>query len=108
MASRRRQHEQREALEKERDERIHALLADDQKEEYDALLQEYASKLAALTEERKQWFQKAMEQTKEILTEAQRQKYEELLKKQAESRQQRSKGMGAPSGSSETTPQRGE
>jgi Spy/CpxP family protein refolding chaperone len=76
-----RQHEQRQALLKERDEAVQGLMNDGQKAKYDEVMRTYGAKLAALEESRKKAFEEAVERTKKILTESQRKKYEELLQK---------------------------
>ena len=76
-------HEQRQALQKERDEAIRALLNAGQKAKYDEVMKNYAEKIAALEETRKKAFDEAVERTKKILTGPQRKKYEELLKSHA-------------------------
>ena len=91
--------EQREAWEKERDQRIRAMLTAEQQAQYDELMRERAARLAALAEARKKAFEDAVEQTKAILTEPQRKKYEEILKRQADFHRRRyegAEGSGAP------------
>jgi len=76
--------EQREALRQERDKAIVALLSQEQRARYDAILKDYAAKEATLSEQRKQAFEEAVRRTKEILTPEQATKYEELMQKQRE------------------------
>ena len=75
------QREQRQVLQKERDDAIRGLLKQDQKAQYEEVMKKYAEKLAALDDARKKAFDEAVERTKQILTESQRKKYEELLQK---------------------------
>ena len=75
--------EQRQALQKERDEAVRGLLNEGQKAKYEEVMKKYAEKIAALEETRKKAFDEAVERTKKILTESQRKKYEELLKSHA-------------------------
>ena len=79
----RQQREQREALRRERDEAVQALLTEEQKKQYEEAMQTYARKSEALAAERRKAFDEAVERTKQILTEPQREKYEELLKQRA-------------------------
>ena len=72
--------EQRQALQKERDEAIRALLSEEQKAKYEGVLQDYSRKQAELRKERENLFQEAVKKTEKILTEDQRKKYEELRK----------------------------
>jgi Spy/CpxP family protein refolding chaperone len=88
------QREQRQALQKERDEAVQALMNESQKAQYDEVMKTYAAKLAALEESRKKAFEGAVERTKKILTEPQRKKYEELLQKHGG----RHMGFGPPGG----------
>ncbi|HRU06160.1 MAG TPA: periplasmic heavy metal sensor [Candidatus Brocadiia bacterium] len=73
-------HVERQALEKERDEAIQALLTEEQKARYDEVMKSFSAKVAAQAEERKKAFDDAVESTKKILNEKQRAKYEEILK----------------------------
>ena len=75
------QREQRQALQKERDDAVRGLLKEDQKAPYEEVMKKYAEKLAVLEDVRKKAFDEAVERTKQILTESQRKKYEELLQK---------------------------
>ena len=84
--------EQREALKQERDQAITALLTEEQRSRYEAILQDYARKEGEMSEQRKQAFEEAIRRTKEILTPEQAGKYEELMKKQRE------RGFGPPHG----------
>jgi Spy/CpxP family protein refolding chaperone len=84
--------EQSKALRQERDQAIVALLTDEQRPRYDAILKEYERKQGELSEQRKQAFEEAIKRTKEILTPEQATKYEELIKKERE------RGFGPPRG----------
>jgi len=72
-------HEQREAVAKQRDEAIRALLTKEQTPRYEQITADYQRKRDELGEQRKKLFRQAVEQTKEILTEDQRARYEEIL-----------------------------
>jgi Spy/CpxP family protein refolding chaperone len=72
--------ERRRQLQKERDESIVQILTDEQKQRYDAAVQNYTAKLADLNKEREKTFQDAVARTKLILTDSQRQHYDEILK----------------------------
>jgi len=84
--------EQGKALRQERDQAITALLTDEQRSRYDAVLKDYARKEAEMSEQRKQAFEAAIKRTKEILTPEQAAKYDELMQKQRE------RGFGPPRG----------
>jgi Spy/CpxP family protein refolding chaperone len=84
--------DRRSALAQDRDQAVLALLTEEQRVKYDAILQDHAAKLEALSQERKRAFENAVERTKEILTPEQAAKYEELMKKQ------RDRGPGGPPG----------
>jgi len=77
----RRQEERRRQLRRQRDEAIGALIRPEDRGKYDAIHAEYAEQSAALDREMRAGFQKAVEQTKEILSPQQREKYEILLKR---------------------------
>lgn len=88
-----RQHgEQRRAAGEERDKAIVGILTPQQQPKYDQIQQDYARKLAELSQQRKGAFDQAVERTKQILTPEQAKLYEELLKKQHE------RGFGGPRG----------
>ena len=108
MTSFPKQREQRNALVKEREERIHALLNKDQRVKYDEVMRDYANKSAALADERKKQFEAAQEQTKQILTEEQQRKYEELMKRQPGFRRQPREESSVSGTSSKTTPHSGD
>jgi len=80
----RRQGDQRRVLGQERDQAIAALMAPEQKPQYEKILQDYTRKVDELSQERKKAFDQAVERTKQILTPDQAAKYEELLKKMPE------------------------
>ena len=77
------EHEQRQALQKERDEAIRGLLSNGQKAKYEEVMQKYTQKLAALEDGRKKAFEEAVERTKQILTDSQRTKYLQLLQERS-------------------------
>lgn len=81
MGSRR---ENRRALVWERDEAIVALLTDEQRPQYEQIVQEYKRKTDELSQERQRRIQEAVERTKQILTPEQAGKYEELRKQRTE------------------------
>jgi len=74
--------EQKEKLQKERDEAIEELLTDEQKARFKDILDEYSQKIDELAQAKKTLFLEAVEKTKRILSEPQGKKYEELLKEQ--------------------------
>ena len=84
--SRRFQSDQRQAFQKQRDEAVRAILAEEQKVKYDAVLKDYANKMAELGKAREKAFQEAVEKTKLILNAEQQKKYEEWLKSTREER----------------------
>jgi len=95
--SRPKQGEQRRKIREERDEAIRGLLTEDQKAQYEEVMQRYARSSAALDEARRKAFEEAMERTKEILTDSQRKKYEELLKRRLSRRGRRHGDSGRES-----------
>lgn len=88
--------DRREALRRERDEKVRALLTDEQKAAYEALLQDYAARSAELNKERDARYQEAVRRTKEILTPEQGVKYDELLKTRLSREHWRSGGSREP------------
>jgi len=100
--------QQREVLEKERDQAVRAILTEEQQEKYDEIMRDFSSKVAALSETRRKTFQEAVEQTKKILNESQRRKYEELLKKEGEWYRSRHEGSRPQDPDSPGPPHRGE
>jgi Spy/CpxP family protein refolding chaperone len=108
------QREKREALQKERDEALAALVTPEQKERFDEIQHTYRAKVDALSAEAKKVRDDAYEKTKAVLTEPQRVIYEELRKKRQESRN-KSRGEAATAtsadkakSSADTTQQKGE
>jgi len=93
--------EQGVALKQERDQAIVALLTQEQRPRYDAILKDHARKEGELFEQGKKAFEEATQRTKQILTPEQAGKYEELLKKQRE------KGFGPPPGGHRGPPRDG-
>ena len=78
------------ALARERDDAVEALLSEEQRAKYDAILQEHVRRLEELSQQRKRSFDEAVERTKSILTPDQAEKYDALLK--------RRDGKGGPPG----------
>jgi Spy/CpxP family protein refolding chaperone len=76
--------DRRSALAQERDQAVLALLTEEQRSRYDAIQQDYAARVEALSQERKKAFDGAVERTKAILTPEQAAKYEDLMKRQRE------------------------
>jgi uncharacterized protein YdbL (DUF1318 family) len=73
--------ERRRQLQKERDDAVQALLNDEQKTAYLAVVEKFNAQVAELNHEREAAFQAAVESTKDILTDAQKTKYDELMKR---------------------------
>ncbi|MGO8702765.1 MAG: Spy/CpxP family protein refolding chaperone [Candidatus Brocadiia bacterium] len=78
--SRKVQSEQRQALQKQREEAVRAMLTEEQKIKYEGVVKDYQAKMAELGKTREKTFQEAVEKTKLILNPEQRTKYEEWLK----------------------------
>ena len=93
--------EQRDALRRERDQKIKALMTAEQQAKYEAILAEFSRQDAERSEQRKQAFEEAVHRTKEILTPEQAAKYDELMTKQRE------RGLGPPRGSRRSPPPAG-
>ncbi len=72
--------ERRRQFRKERDEAIAALVRPEDKSKYDAAIQAYADRQAAMEREWRSSFAGAVEKTKAILTSEQAKKYDEFLK----------------------------
>jgi len=87
------QFDRRAALAQERDQAVVALLTEEQRSRYDAVLKDYADKVEALQQDRKRAFDEARERTKAILTPEQAEKYDQLMKRPPE----RGPGGGGPS-----------
>ena len=85
--------ETRLALAQERDQKISALLTEDQQSKRDAIVKEYGRKMDELDQERRRAEEEAIKRTRSILTAEQAQKYDILLK------EQRDRGQGGPGGS---------
>jgi len=75
-----RSRDQRQAFQKQREEAVLAILTEEQKVKYNAVLKDYAAKIADLGKARDKAFQEAVEKTKLILNAEQQKKYEEWLK----------------------------
>ena len=69
-----------EDLGRQRDQRLVALLNEEQKTQFERISREFAEKYDRLARERDDAFNGAVEKTKKILTEPQRKKYEEILR----------------------------
>lgn len=67
-------------LRRQQEQALMDLLTEEQRAEYERLEQEFERKMAEMSEQRRQAFERAVERTKQILTPAQRKKYEELLR----------------------------
>jgi hypothetical protein len=66
-------------LQKRRDDRLLALLSEEQKARFAPVQKEYNDALGALKEERDALFQAAVKQTEQLLTESQRERYRQIL-----------------------------
>ena len=98
--SRKLQSEQRQALQKQREEAVRAILTEEQKLKYDAALKDHAAKVAEISKAREKAFQEAVEKTKRILNPEQQTKYEDWLKNWREDRH-----SGGATAESKGTPQ---
>ena len=67
-------------LQRQRDERIVAMLSDEQKAQFQKMSREFADRYDQLARERDEAFNSAVEKTKKLLNESQRKKYEEILR----------------------------
>jgi len=102
-------YQSRREIRKERDEAIEALFTEEQKSQYQQIIEQYTAKSDELAEQRRERFKEAAQRTKQVLTKAQREKYEELLKKRGErSRRFRREGREAEKADAKDTPQREE
>lgn len=77
----RRRWEQRKALAQARDDAIVALLTEEQRPQYEKILEDFSRNMEELRQDRKRAFEQAVARTKEILTPEQAAKYDELMKK---------------------------
>lgn len=68
------------ALERQRDERIVAMLSEEQKATFQKLSEEFARRYDELARQRDEAFNSAVEKTKKLLSDEQRKKYEQILK----------------------------
>lgn len=90
-----REHEERRRqFRKERDDAIAALVKPEERARFDAAMQAYADRNAALEREMRSSYESSVEKTKAILTPEQRLKYDEILKRQAAERAARDRDMG--------------
>jgi len=88
--------ERMDGLRKEREDAIRALLTDEQKAQYEAILKTHDQKMDDLAAERKKAIDDAVNRTKEILNEEQRAKYDEMLNKRAGWNRHGRPNKGAP------------
>jgi Spy/CpxP family protein refolding chaperone len=72
--------ESAEALQKQRDADVFAMLSDEQKARFESISKRYGERFTALREERDAAFRRAVERTRKLLNDEQRAKYDELLK----------------------------
>jgi hypothetical protein len=68
------------ALQRQRDRDLFAMLTDEQKARFQQVSKDYAEKFAELRRRRDQRFQRAVEATRKLLNDEQRRKYDDLLK----------------------------
>ena len=78
----------------ERDDAILALLTEQQRPEYDSILENYQRRMEELSANRRKAFDEAVQKTKQILTPEQAKKYDEMLRR----RRERRPGPGGPRG----------
>jgi len=93
--------ERRDSLRHDRDEKVRALLTEEQKASYESILKDYSAKTAELSKEREKRYQDAVEKTKKLLNADQMKKYEELLKTRLNRERWRSGGSREPQKSEE-------
>jgi Spy/CpxP family protein refolding chaperone len=85
MGASSRQHaERRSALMQQRDQAILALLSETQRQDYEAIQQDYARKMDELAAEMKQAFDEAVGRTRRLLSPEQAAKYDALMARQRE------------------------
>lgn len=77
----REQDEQRRQYRKERDEALLALVREEDRAAYDAIIQKYQGRIASMEQEFRETFERAVKQTEAILTPEQRVKYEEIRRR---------------------------
>ena len=82
-------------------------MTDEQKRQYEQLMEEYARRLDELSQDRRKQSEEAVEKTKEILTDAPRKKYEDLFKRQPWGRHRGRRGR-EPGGSGLFRPRQGD
>jgi Spy/CpxP family protein refolding chaperone len=90
---------ERDALRKQRDEAILALVGTDNKAKYDDIQKNYRDQQQAMERKMRGRFEKAVEETKAILDDEQREKYEKLLARHRPPSDRDGRGRGGPSGS---------
>ena len=89
---------ERDALRKQRDEAIIALVGPDKKEQYDQIFKDYDEQRKAAERKMRGRFEKAVEETKAILDDEQREKYEKLLARHRPPTDRDGRGRGGPRG----------
>jgi Spy/CpxP family protein refolding chaperone len=80
----RRYNEQRHAVKEQTQAAVKALLSNEQRAQYDAIMAQQEQKYAELNKERRDAFTAAREKTRQILTDEQRARYDELTAKRGE------------------------
>ena len=88
----------RDALRRQRDEAILALVGPDKKEQYDQILKDYDEQRRTAEREMRGRFEKAVEETKLVLDAEQREKYEKLLARHRPPNDRDGRGRGGPRG----------
>lgn len=91
---RRERDELRRALTREREQAIAALIPEQDRSRYDAVLKEFTDKMEALEDESRQAFRGNVERTKEILTPEQRARYQEIMQRHEQDRGRRDRMRG--------------
>ena len=89
---------ERDALRRQRDEAILALVGADNKAKYDDIQKQYRDDQQAVERKMRGRFEKAVEETKAILTPEQRDKYEQLLARHRPPDRDGGRGRGVPNG----------
>ena len=89
---------ERDALRKQRDEAIIALVGPEKKEQYDQIFKDYDEQRKAAERKMRGRFEKAVEETQAILDDEQREKYEKLLARYRPPGDRDGRGRGGPRG----------
>ncbi len=92
-------HERKRALWEQRNERVRALLTDEQRPQYDEILTEHDQAMQQIDRERFERIKQAVERTRKLLTEEQARKYEEIRRKRRPRGHKGGRGPGPPFGS---------